>query len=63
MKRIHDACKSQYEIHKSNDFSVATISKIIENEGPSERAIHNKTGADYKALILAWAAFAGPKKL
>lgn len=62
LKRIHDACKSQYELHKSNDFSVATISKIIENEGPSERAIHNKTGADYKALILAWAAFAGPKK-
>lgn len=36
--------------------------KIIEDEGPSERAIHNKTGADYKVLILVWAAFAGPKK-
>lgn len=20
LKRIHDACKSQYELHKSNDF-------------------------------------------
>lgn len=55
LRIINEVCREQHEKHKSKDFSVATIGKIVnERGGPSERAIRNKTGALYRALIEAW---------
>lgn len=57
---IHEVCREQHELHKSNDFSVATIGKIVHQRGgPSERAIRNKQGSKYKALIATWARHVG----
>ena len=56
---IHEVCREQYE-RGSKDFSVATIARIAEDRGgPSKGAIHNRTGDDYKGLIMAWAEHTG----
>lgn len=42
------------------DFSIATIGRLsVKNGGPSPQAIRNKTGADYRTLIEAYAVFKG----
>lgn len=41
----------------SVDFSIATIGRLSEAAGgPTERTIRNKDGADYQALMHAWAS-------
>lgn len=56
---IHTVCREQHE-RGSNDYSVATISKIAqERGGPVKSTIHNKTGDDFKGLIKAWAEHTG----
>lgn len=60
LKIVHTVCREQHEEHKSKDFSVATIGKLVKKRGgPSEAAIRNKQGQLYKALILAWAKHVG----
>lgn len=62
---IHAVCREQFE-RGSKDFSVTTIAKIaVARGGPVRGTILNKTGADYKALIAAWASHTGgnPKKV
>ncbi len=52
---IHGVCKKQYE-SGNKDFSISTIAKFIaDNGGPSEQALRNKQGEDYRALIKQWA--------
>lgn len=62
---IHAVCREQFE-RGSKDFSVTTIAKLaVARGGPVRGTILNKTGADYKALISAWASHTGgnPKKV
>lgn len=63
LKKVHHACKLQYEVHKSKDFSVAGISKLIEDRTPSEQAIRNVTGKHFRALITCWANYTGGKSI
>lgn len=54
---IHNICQEQYD-RGSKDFSIATISRLSkECDGPSEQTIRNKNGADYRAILKAWAEF------
>ena len=60
LKRMHALCRTQHAAG-SRDFSVATIGKLAEVEGIMKgRALYNARSADYRTLIEAWAAFAGP---
>ena len=55
---IHNTCKTQYEIG-SKDFSITTISKLVaDKDGPAEQTLRNSSGAEYRALIDAWAEYA-----
>ena len=57
IEKIHNICREQYN-RGSKDFSVATISRIsIENGGPSEQTIRNKSGSDYRAILKSWADY------
>ena len=57
LEKVNNACKKQY-ISKSMDFSIPTIAKLIANEGgPSEQALRNKNGEEYRLLIGAWAEY------
>jgi hypothetical protein len=56
---LHAVCREQHE-RGSTDFSVATISRISEEQGgPVKSTIHNKTGDDFKGLIKVWADYTG----
>ncbi|MDM5077832.1 gamma-mobile-trio protein GmtX [Aeromonas media] len=60
LTRMHELCRKQYEA-ESRDFSVSTIGRLAEADGIMKgRALYNAQSADYKALIEAWAAYAGP---
>ncbi|AMQ41830.1 gamma-mobile-trio protein GmtX [Aeromonas veronii] len=60
LTRMHELCRKQYEA-ESRDFSVPTIGRLAEADGIMKgRALYNAQSADYKALIEAWAAYAGP---
>lgn len=55
LELIHEVCKKQYE-SGNKDFSIATIGMLIaDHGGPSEQALRNKQGEDYRALIKQWA--------
>ena len=57
LEKVNNACKNQY-ILKSMDFSIPTIAKLIASEGgPSEQALRNKNGEEYRLLIGAWAEY------
>lgn len=57
LEKVNNACKNQY-ILKSMDFSIPTIAKLIAGEGgPSEQALRNKNGEEYRLLIGAWAEY------
>ena len=57
LEKVNNACKNQYNL-KSMDFSIPTIAKLIANEGgPSEQALRNKNGEEYRLLIGAWAEY------
>lgn len=54
---IHQVCA---ELHRlgSRDFSLATVGRMSEERGGmSQRAIYNKTSAEFQGLIKAWTAF------
>ena len=58
LKLVHEACRRQNE-RNSRDFSFKTIGKFTEEQGGiSWRSIYNTP--DYKKLIEAWQAYAGP---
>lgn len=60
LKRLHDICRSQWE-SGSRDLSLATIGRKAEEQGLMKgRILYNASSRDYKELIQAWAAYAGP---
>ena len=60
LTKMHELCRKQHEAG-SRDFSVSTIGRLAEADGIMKgRALYNAQSADYKALIEAWAAYAGP---
>jgi hypothetical protein len=57
---IHDLCRAQHQVG-SKDFSIPTIGKLCEERGILKaRGLYNAPLADYRALIDAWAVYAGP---
>lgn len=57
LELINNACKKQYE-SDIKDFSIGTIARLIADDGgPSEQALRNKHGEDYRALINQWAEY------
>ncbi len=62
LTRMHELCRKQHEAG-SRDFSLSAIGRLAEAEGIMKgRALYNARSADYKALIEAWGAFAGPPR-
>ena len=60
LAKMHEICRKQYETG-SRDFSLPVIGGLAEAEGIMKgRALYNAQSADYKVLIEAWAAYAGP---
>lgn len=60
LAKMHELCRKQHEAG-SRDFSLPAIGRLTEAEGILKgRALYNAQSADYKALIEAWAAYAGP---
>lgn len=60
LTRMHELCRKQHAAG-ARDFSVSAIGRLAETEGIMKgRALYNAQSADYKALIEAWAAYAGP---
>lgn len=60
LEKIHEICRKQYELG-SRDFSISTIGRICEQQEVIKgRVLYNATSRDYKELIQAWAAYAGP---
>lgn len=60
LTKMHELCRRLHAAG-SRDFSLAAIGRLAEAEGIMKgRALYNVQSADYKALIEAWAAYAGP---
>jgi hypothetical protein len=60
LKAVHEVCRRQH-LAGSRDLSIAVIGKRCEAEGILKgRALYNAQSADYRALIEAWQAYAGP---
>jgi hypothetical protein len=60
LAKLHDVCRRQYEAG-SRDFSLPAIGRLAEAESIMKgRALYNAQSADYRALIEAWGAYAGP---
>lgn len=60
LRKMHDLCRKQHE-QGSRDFSLPTIGRLAEAEGIMKgRALYNTQSTDYRALLGAWAAYAGP---
>lgn len=60
LTRMHELCRKRHEAG-SRDFSLSAIGHLAETEGIMKgRALYNAQSADYKILIVAWAAYAGP---
>lgn len=63
LTKIHELCRKQHAAG-SRDFSLLSIGRLAEAEGIMKgRALYNAPSADYRALIEAWAAYAGPPTL
>lgn len=63
LTRLHEICLRHYE-SGSRDFSIPVIGKECEAQGIiKSRALYNAPSADYRALIEAWAVFAGAKNM
>jgi hypothetical protein len=57
---MHELCRRHHEAG-SRDFSLPAIGRLAEADGILKgRALYNAQSADYRALIEAWAAYAGP---
>ena len=60
LAKMHELCRRQHATG-SRDFSLPTIGRLAEAEGILKgRALYNAPSADYRALIQAWATYAGP---
>lgn len=60
LSKLHEICRKQHE-GGSRDFSLPTIGHRCEAQGVLKgRALYNAPSADYRTLIAAWAAYAGP---
>ncbi len=60
LTRMHELCRKQHEAD-SRDFSLSFIGRLAEADAIMKgRALYNAQSADYRALIEAWAAYAGP---
>ncbi len=60
LAKMHELCRKQHEAGQ-RDFSLSAIGRQAEAEGIMKgRALYNAPSADYRALIEAWAAYAGP---
>ncbi|QQX57452.1 gamma-mobile-trio protein GmtX [Pseudomonas chlororaphis] len=60
LAKMHELCCKQYEA-SSRDFSLPAIGRLAEADGIIKgRALYNAQSADYRLLIEAWAAYAGP---
>lgn len=63
LQLIHQIYAEQQE-RNSHDFSIATIGKLSKARGgPSEQAIRNKNGDEYRQLIASWQCANNHKKL
>lgn len=60
LEKMHELCRKQHNAG-SRDFALAAIGRLSEAEGILKgRVLYNAQSSDYKALIGAWAAYAGP---
>ncbi|WP_199028417.1 gamma-mobile-trio protein GmtX [Ralstonia sp. ASV6] len=60
LARMHELCRRQHETG-GRDFSLPSVGRLAEAEGIMKgRALYNAQSADYRELILAWSAYAGP---
>jgi hypothetical protein len=60
LMKMHELCQRQHETG-SRDFSLSTIGRLAEAAGILKgRVLYNAQSADYKVLIEAWGAYAGP---
>lgn len=60
LEKMHELCRRQHAAG-SRDFSLSVIGRLAEAEGILKgRALYNAPSADYRTLIEAWAAYAGP---
>ena len=60
LAKMNEVCRRQHAAG-SRDFSLPAIGRLAEAEGILKgRALYNAPSADYRALIEAWAAYAGP---
>ncbi|MBP0639707.1 gamma-mobile-trio protein GmtX [Cupriavidus sp. AcVe19-6a] len=60
LAKLHEICRRQHETG-SRDFSLPAIGRLAEGEGIMKgRVLYNAQSADYRTLIEAWAAYAGP---
>lgn len=58
--KMHELCRRQ-NAAGSRDFSLPAIGRLAETEGILKgRALYNAQSADYRVLIEAWSAYAGP---
>lgn len=60
LAKMHELCRRQ-NATGSRDFSLPAIGRLAETEGILKgRALYNAQSADYRVLIEAWSAYAGP---
>ena len=60
LAKMYELCRKRHEAGL-RDFSLPVIGRLVEAEGIMKgRVLYNAQSADYKALIEAWAAYAGP---
>lgn len=60
LAKVHDICRKEHGAG-GRYFTLPMIGRLIECEGIMKgRALYNAQSADYRALIEAWGAFAGP---
>lgn len=60
LAKMHSICRKRHE-GGSRDFTLPTIGRLAEAEGILKgRVLYNAPSADYRTLIAAWGAYAGP---
>lgn len=60
LSKMHELCRKRHQAG-SRDFSLSAIGRLAEAQGIIKgRALYNALSSDYKALIEAWATYAGP---
>lgn len=60
LAKMHELCRRQHAAG-SRDFSLPAVGRLAEAEGILKgRALYNAQSADYRTLVEAWSAYAGP---